>query len=266
MNLALANVFLANLSTAICGTYKPTWLKNPNTVFLHMFDWFIKKYGKTTTKDHESKTAADVRQMASHQWLQAPCNTTHLFIGTSYTSATQYPMGDCNVIGIGLRVIKHCGMYSEEYKNWLARKNKSPPINKTINSFKEYWSGAIGLVNQTAALALQHSYSMAVVDNDTSIALYNETLTNLDATYTATQETIKSQATSLAAMQGQLANIQQFCMTVDQQPPTSTPLPSTNAHPTTTAAVAMAEVKAAVVPAEATNNQPGMVFGGAGTP
>ena len=28
-------------------------MKNPNTVFLYMFDWFIDKYGKTTTKDHK---------------------------------------------------------------------------------------------------------------------------------------------------------------------------------------------------------------------
>jgi hypothetical protein len=30
---------------------------------------------------------------------------------------------------------------------------------------------------------------------------------------------MKSQATTMAAMQGQLANIQQFCMAVNQQPP-----------------------------------------------
>jgi hypothetical protein len=51
MNAALSNVFLANLPKAICKRYEPIRTKQPNTVFLHMFDWFINKYGKTTTKD-----------------------------------------------------------------------------------------------------------------------------------------------------------------------------------------------------------------------
>jgi hypothetical protein len=38
MNAALSNVFLANLPKAICKTYKPICMKQPNTVFLHMFD------------------------------------------------------------------------------------------------------------------------------------------------------------------------------------------------------------------------------------
>ena len=50
MNTALSDVFLANLPKAICETYEPIRMKQPNTVFLHMFDWFITKYGKTTTK------------------------------------------------------------------------------------------------------------------------------------------------------------------------------------------------------------------------
>ena len=44
MNLALANVFLANLPNAIQETYEPIRMKDPNTVFLYMFDWFIKRY------------------------------------------------------------------------------------------------------------------------------------------------------------------------------------------------------------------------------
>jgi len=51
---------------------------------------------------------------------------TRLFIGASYASAARYPMDDRDVIDIGLRVIKRCGMYSEEYKNWIARENESP--------------------------------------------------------------------------------------------------------------------------------------------
>ncbi len=64
-------------------------------------------------------------------------------------------MRERDVIDIGLRVIKRCGMYSEECKNWIAHESKSPPIVKSIDSFKEYWSGAIALINQMAALASQ---------------------------------------------------------------------------------------------------------------
>jgi hypothetical protein len=44
MNLALSDVYLANLPKAICERNKLICMKQPNTVFLHMFDWFITKY------------------------------------------------------------------------------------------------------------------------------------------------------------------------------------------------------------------------------
>ena len=121
-------------------------------------------------------------------------------------------MDDRNVIDIGLHVIKRCRMYSEEYKNWITRENETPPIVKTIDSFKEYWANAITLVNQTAAPALQHGCGMVVMDDDASITLYSESLANFGAAYATTQESMKSQATTMATMQGQLTNIQQFCM------------------------------------------------------
>ena len=144
---------------------------------------------------------------------------TCLFIGASYASAARYPMDDRHVINIGLHVIKRCGMYSEEYKNWIARKNETPPIVETIHSFKEYWAAAITLINQTAIPAANHGYGMTVMDDDTSIASYGKSLANFGTTYAITQESMKSQATTMAAMRGQFANIQQFCMAVNQQSP-----------------------------------------------
>ena len=128
-------------------------------------------------------------------------------------------MDDRDVIDIGLRVIKRCGMYSEEYKNWITRENESPPIVETIDSFKEYWAAAISFVNQTAIPVASHGYGMNVMDDGTSIASCGELLANFSAAYAAMQESMKNQATTMAAMQGQLANIQQFCMAVNQQPP-----------------------------------------------
>ncbi len=51
-----------------------------------------------------------------------------LFIGASYASAARYPMDDPDVIDIGLCIIKHCGVYTEEYKNWIWHKNAVPPV------------------------------------------------------------------------------------------------------------------------------------------
>ena len=137
-------------------------------------------------------------------------------------------MDDRDVIDIGLRVIKQCGMYSEGYKNWIVHENETPTIIKRINSFKEYWADVISLVNQTAAPALQHGYGMAAtdMDDDASIASYSQSLSNFGAMYAATQESMKAQATNMAVMQGQLTNIQQFCMAVGQQPPPNIYAPS----------------------------------------
>jgi hypothetical protein len=62
------------------------------------------------------------------------------------------------------------------YKYWIAHENESPPIRETIESFKEYWSNVIALVNQTAAPVSQHGYGMAAMDNDVLIASYSESV------------------------------------------------------------------------------------------
>jgi hypothetical protein len=191
-------------------------MKQPNTVFLHMFDWFITKYGHTTTKDREE----------NWQRMAAPWHPSkgfkplamRLFIGASYASAARYPMDDRDVIDIGLRVIIRCEMYAKEYKNWISCKNAVPSIVEKIDSFKEYLANAIALINQTAVPALQHGYGMTAMDDDTLVAVYDDLLTNFGATFAATQETMKNQADSLVTMQTQLSNIQ-LCMNVGQQPP-----------------------------------------------
>jgi hypothetical protein len=63
INAALLDVFLANLPKWICNGYDPICMGLPNTVFLHMFDWFIKKYGITTAKERE-----DNRQQMATNW------------------------------------------------------------------------------------------------------------------------------------------------------------------------------------------------------
>ncbi len=118
MNAALSNVFLANLPKAIGEKNKPICMKQPNTVFLHMFNWFITKYGRTTAKDCEENW----QRMAATWQLSKGFEplATRLFIGASYASAARYPMDDRDVINISLRVIKRCGMHTKEYKNWIS--------------------------------------------------------------------------------------------------------------------------------------------------
>jgi hypothetical protein len=193
-------------------------MKQPNTVFLHMFDWFITKYGRTTTKDCEENW----QRIATTWHLSKGFEplATRPFIGASYASAARYPMDNHDIIDISLRIIKRCGMYVKKYKNWILRENAVPQIVKTIDSFKEYWANAIALVNQTAVPASQHGYGMTAIDKDESVASYSNLLANFGAAFAATQETMNSQADSLVIMQNQLANIQ-LCMNVGQQPPSS---------------------------------------------
>jgi hypothetical protein len=87
MNSALSNVFLANLPKAICKIYKPIRMNQSNTVFLHMFDWFITKHRHTTTKDCKEnwqRMAATWHPSKGFEPL-----AMRLFNGASYTSAAQ---------------------------------------------------------------------------------------------------------------------------------------------------------------------------------
>jgi hypothetical protein len=59
---------------------------------------------------------------------------------------------------------------------------------------------------------------MVAMDNKGgSITSYGKSLANFGAAYAAMQETVKSQANSLSAIQAQLVGLQQFCMAVGQQ-------------------------------------------------
>jgi hypothetical protein len=142
MNAALSDVFHANLPKLICDGYNPICMGLPNTVFLHMFDWFIKKYGVMTAKEREENQ----QQMVAN-WQ--PTNSfeqlvTRLFLGASYASAARYPMEERDIIDIGLCMIKCCGVYAEKYKAWIGIKNAgqlaNPRVKQTLDSFKGFWS------------------------------------------------------------------------------------------------------------------------------
>jgi hypothetical protein len=69
INAALSDVFLANLPKLIRNGYNPIRMGLLNTVFLHMFDWFIKKYGVMTAEEREE----------NQQQIAADCQPTNGF-------------------------------------------------------------------------------------------------------------------------------------------------------------------------------------------
>ena len=117
-------------------------MKNSNMVFLYIFDWFIDKYGKTTPKDRS--------KLIGNEWLPSGIPSKALS-PLQCASSLAHPI---QARGDTLYVIKRCGIYAKEFKNWIAWENKSPPIAEKIDSFKEYWSNPITRVNKTAAPAL----------------------------------------------------------------------------------------------------------------
>jgi hypothetical protein len=265
MNAALLDVFLANPPKLIRDGYNPICMGLPNTVFLHMFDWFIKKYGVMMAEEREENQ----QQMAAN-WQ--PTNSfeqliMRLFLGMSYASAARYPMEECNIINIGLRVIKCCGMYAEEYKVWIGIKNAGqlvlPCVKQTLDYFKGFWSNAITLINQTGVPALQHGYGMAAMDDDGgSIALYSKSLENFGAAYAAMQEMVKSRLTAYLPSKHNWRGFSSSAWPLDNSshhPTTSTtPLDSNNIVTTTARIIVEAEgVAASMEMAAATrNNQP----------
>ncbi len=220
MNAALTDVFLDALSLQVRASFQQSCLCEPKIVFVDIFEWFAGHYGKTTAKVCDAN-----RQRMAANWHPANGFDTlalHLFTGAAYAGCTGYTMADRNIVDIGLRVIKRCGMYAEEYKAWIAREFKRPRIVKTFDTFKMFWVAKITLVNQMAVPASMHGYGMAVVNDNDTVVLYGELIANFGTVYAATHESVKSHSSTIALMQCQLRAMQQFCMALQQSNPPPT--------------------------------------------
>jgi hypothetical protein len=235
MNIALADIFLKCLSSQVRTSFQQQCLCKPNLIFIDMLLWFVNHYGKTTSEDREANCqcmAADWHPSNGFNHL-----VLRLFTGVAFASSAGYPMNDVNVVDIGLRVIKCCSMYTEEYKQWIARKAIRPCINKDMNSFKEFWSSKIALVNQIAIPTSLHGYGMAAVNNnDGSVISYGESIANFGAAYAATQESVKTQGSTIVLLQSQVNAMQQYCMALQSQPPHPSTRSNSNYAPLTTSA------------------------------
>ena len=179
-----------------------------------MFEWFAQHYGTKTVEDHD----ANCQRMAAdwHSGNGFEAFALRLFTGTAYTNATGYLLFDCNIVDIGIRVIKLCGLYGEEYKSWIAQATTTPRVIETLDTLKTFWANKITLVNQRAIPASAHGYGMAAVNNDNTVALFEESIANFGAAYAATQESVKTQGTTIALMQTQLQVMHQYCMGLQQ--------------------------------------------------
>jgi hypothetical protein len=123
-------------------------------------------------------------------------------------------------------------MYGKEYKAWIAREAIRPLTVEMVDTFKTFWAAKITLMNQTAIPASMHGYGMAAVNNNDSVALYEESIANFGAAYATTHELVKSQGTTIASMQGQNQAMQQYCMALGQHlPPRHLHVPAATVWP-----------------------------------
>jgi hypothetical protein len=201
MNTTLANVFLEAMSSQVRASFQQHCLCEPNIIFVDLFLWFVEQYGKMTAEDCE----VNCQRMATN-WHPAngfDALILRLFTSATYASSAGFKMNDVNIVNIRLHIIKRCGMYSEEYKAWIACKSICPAITETFDTFKTFWAAKITLVNQTTIPASLHGYGMAAINNNnTSVVLYGESIANFGAAYTATQESVKTQGSTIATLQG----------------------------------------------------------------
>ena len=202
MNAARLDVFINAVFVNVHTAFQQWRLRKPNIVFVDMFECFAQHYGTTTAEDCN----ANCQWMADNWHPSKGFDTLALclFTGTAYTNATGYPIVYHGIFDIGICVIKQCGLYTEEYKSWIAQATANPCIIKMLDAFKTFWADKITCVNQTAIPTSSHGHGMATINNNDIVALYGESIANFGAVCAVTQESVKIQGTTIALMQTQL--------------------------------------------------------------
>ena len=90
MNAALCDVFLNAMSTSVRATILQPRLSEPNIVFVDLFLWFVKNYGKTTAEDREGN-----RHRMAANWHPADGFDSlihRLFTCAGFASSAGYPI------------------------------------------------------------------------------------------------------------------------------------------------------------------------------
>jgi hypothetical protein len=218
MNAALINTLLSLILTAFKLLYEQEKMMDPNAVFQQCFDWFIIKYGHTLAEDHETNWMAMAADW--HPSMGFDLLTMRLFRGVTFASLSGHPITDKNKVDIGIRVLNLMGFFPKEYKMWVLHGNDTSKMNNFV-PFKTFWENAVQIAAFTAVLASQHGYGMAATDNNALVHLLMDAVSNFGTAYAVTQESLQSNATNIAAIQGQL---QMLCQAVGAgQPPQQQP-------------------------------------------
>ena len=103
MNAALTNVFIDAVLVGGRAAFQQRRLCEPD-----MFEWFTQHYGTTMVEDRY----ANCHRMAADWHPSNGFNALTLcfFTGVAYANATGYPIVNGNIVDIGIRGIKQCGL------------------------------------------------------------------------------------------------------------------------------------------------------------
>jgi hypothetical protein len=90
-----------------------------------------------------------------------------------------------------------------------------------IVSFKTFWENAVQIAAFTTTLASQHGYGMGTTSDDALAHSLTNEVSTFGTAYATTQDSLRSNATNIVAIQGQL---QMLCQAVGtSQPPQQQP-------------------------------------------
>ncbi len=192
-------------------------MENRNSVFCEMFAWFVAKYGCTSTDDPKANCIAMALEWHPSQGFELL--VTRLFRGDTFANLTKHHIPDDDIVDINIRIIHQTGLFAEEYKAWIMHGN-NPTNDMDFAAFHSFWETTVKIASFTATPALQHGYGMNTVEDNPSATYLTVTVSNFGVAYTAMQESLPNNNTSINAMQGQ---IQMLCNAFGNQPPAGMP-------------------------------------------
>ncbi len=175
------------------------------------------KYGHTSADNRKANRTAMALEWHPSQGFELL--VVRLFQGATFANLAKHPIPNNEIVDIGIQVIHWTGLFTEEYKAWIMR-GDNLTNNMDFASFCFSWETAVNIASFTATPALQHGYGMNAIEEDPSAAYLTDAVSNVGATYAATQESLHNSNASINAMQGQ---IQMLCNALGNQPPTGMP-------------------------------------------
>jgi hypothetical protein len=184
--------------TAFKILYEQERMMDSNTVFRQ---WCtdvrndVQTYFAEDCETNRTAMAADWHPSMGFEVL-----TSRLFPGVTFASLLGQQITDKDTVDIGVRVLNHTGLFTEEYKTWIQWGDDS---NNAIYfaAFKSFWENAVQISAFTSVPASQHGYGMAATSDDASASLM-DAVSNFSTAYAPTQESLRSNTANIMAIQG----------------------------------------------------------------